>query len=69
MYPPTPIKRGDTIIESSLYDRYAGELQIALQDMDNSGKTSVVGKVCDEEVYLLDHVRPWQKFKFKENMR
>ncbi|MCH4887239.1 DUF871 domain-containing protein [Acidaminobacter sp. JC074] len=57
------IKKGDILIDSSLYARYAGELQIALKDMKNSGKTSIVGKISDDEIYLLDRVKPWQKFK------
>lgn len=57
------IKRGDVLIDSSLYKRYAGELQIALKDMKNSGKTSVVGKISSEELFLLDQIKPWQKFK------
>jgi len=59
-----PIRRGDILIESSLYDRYAGELQIALKDMENSGKTNVVGRISEEEVYLIDKIEPWHKFKF-----
>lgn len=61
------IKRGDILIESSLYKRYAGELQIALKDMENSGRTNVVGRICESELYLLDQIEPWQKFKFKVN--
>lgn len=64
---PEIIKRGDVIIDSSLYGNYAGELQIALNDMVNSGKTNVVGKIIDEELFLLDFIKPWQKFKFTEN--
>ncbi len=64
LHNPKPIKRGDILIESSFYERYAGELQIALKDMDNSGKTNVVGKVALEEVFLIDHITPWQKFRF-----
>lgn len=60
------IKRGDILIESNLYSRYAGELQIALKDMDNSGKTNVVGKIDDNELFLLDYLEPWSKFKLKE---
>ncbi|WP_430884613.1 DUF871 domain-containing protein [Fusibacter sp. JL216-2] len=60
-----PIKRGDILIESSLYKRYAGELQIALKDMDNSGRTNVVGKIAEDEIYLLDQIEPWQKFRMK----
>lgn len=63
--PKKAIKKGDILIPSSLYERYAGELQVALRDMENSGKTNVVGRIVPEEVYLLDFLRPWQKFKFK----
>lgn len=59
------IKRGDILIESSEYGHYAGELQIALKDMENSGKTNVVGKIVDVEQFILDEMKPWQKFKFR----
>ncbi|SFH54740.1 DUF871 domain-containing protein [Pisciglobus halotolerans] len=58
------IKRGDIIVETSLYAHYAGELQIALQPMKNSGKTNIVGRVAEEELFLLNQIKPWQKFKF-----
>lgn len=61
------IKRGDVIIESSEYGHYAGELQIALNDMKNTGKSNVVGKIAEEELFLLDYIKPWQKFTFTEN--
>lgn len=63
---PKEIKRGDVIIESSEYGHYAGELQIALTDMPNSGKSSVVGHIRAEEHFLLDLIKPWQKFVFSE---
>lgn len=65
LFNPQPIRRGDVLIESSLYERYAGELQIALRDMENSGKTNVVGRVAEEELFLIDHIAPWQKFKLQ----
>jgi len=58
------IKRGDIIIDTSLYGHYAGELQVALKDMKNSGKTNVVGKINSDELLLLDFIEPWQKFGF-----
>ncbi|MCY6960063.1 DUF871 domain-containing protein [Clostridium brassicae] len=58
------IKRGDIIIDTSLYGHYAGELQIALKDMKNSGRTNIVGKILEKDLFLLDYVEPWQKFKF-----
>lgn len=63
---PQMIKKGDIIIESDLYGHYAGELQIALSDMENSGKSNVVGRVVEEELFLLDTIKPWQKFYFRE---
>lgn len=59
------IKRGDILIDTSLYGHYAGELQIALKDMKNSGKTNVVGRIKEEELFLLDYIEPWQKFGFE----
>ncbi len=63
---PKMIKRGDIIIESSEYGHYAGEMQIALKDMPNSGKSNVVGSIRKEEVFLLDYLKPWQKFKLQK---
>lgn len=66
-FPPfhTPsMEKGDILIESDLYDRYAGELQIALLPMKNQGKTNVVGKIIKEEIFLLNYLEPWMKFKF-----
>lgn len=66
-FPPfnTPdIERGDVLIESDLYTRYAGELQLAIKPMKNSGKTNVVAKVVPEELFLLDLIQPWDKFEF-----
>lgn len=56
------IKRGDILIDTSLYGHYAGELQLARRDMKNSGKTNVIGRIKDEEHFLLDYVEPWMKF-------
>ena len=61
---PEIIKRGDVVIESSEYGHYAGELQIALSDMKNSGKSNVVAHIKEEEIFILDYIRPWQKFNF-----
>lgn len=61
---PDIIQKGDIIIESSLYGHYAGELQIAKKEMKNSGKSNVVGHIRQEELFLLDSIKPWQKFRF-----
>ena len=59
------IERGDVLVESDLYSRYAGELQLAIKSMKNTGKTNVVAKVVPEELFLLDLIQPWDKFEFK----
>lgn len=64
---PAMIRRGDVIIESSYYGHYAGELQIALNDMQNSGNSNVVGRIREEEIFILDSIKPWQKFKLRKS--
>lgn len=63
---PSDMICGDIIIESSLYTRYAGECQIALKEMKNSGKSSVVARVAEHERYLLAEIKPWQHFAFEK---
>jgi uncharacterized protein len=58
------IKRGDILIENNLYGQYKGEVQIALKDMKNSGRTNVVGHIKDFEVFLIDTIKPGQSFSF-----
>lgn len=60
------IKKGDILIDSSKYGSYAGEMQIALKDMKNTGRTNIVGHICEEYLFLLDYIKPAQRFKIKE---
>lgn len=60
------MESGDIIIETSLYAHYAGELQIALLPMKNSGKSNVVGKITENDRILLEYLQPWQKFALNE---
>ncbi len=62
---PEFIKRGDVVIESSEYGHYAGEVQVAKKDMKNSGKSNVVARIKEEEIFILDYIKPWQKFSFR----
>lgn len=56
------IRRGDVLIDNVRYGHYAGEVQIALAPMENSGRTNVVGHIDDAELCLLDCLRPGQLF-------
>lgn len=67
VHSPDDIKRGDILIDSSKYLGYSGELQIALKDTPNNGFVNVVGKIHEDELYLLDEMEPWEKFKIIEN--
>jgi len=59
------IKRGDVIIENSNYDRYKGELHIALRDYENDGNSNVIGRVRGDNLIFIDNIKSWQKFKLK----
>lgn len=59
------IKKGDVLIENHLYGQYEGEVQIALQDMKNYGKTNVVAHIRKEEIELLPYLRLGQQFTFE----
>ncbi|MFD1362380.1 DUF871 domain-containing protein [Lentibacillus salinarum] len=61
------IKRGDIVICNTHSGQYKGELQIALQDMDNDGDRNVVGKLKKESIFLLDFLKPWTEFVFTYN--
>lgn len=58
------ISRGDILIENDGYGQYKGETQIALRDMENSGRTNIVGKLTSESIFLLDFIKPWSSFTF-----
>lgn len=61
-----PIRRGDILIDNKRYGQYKGELQIALKPMENRGKTNVVGRIPEEEQFLLDYLKPWSRFRFEQ---
>lgn len=56
------LKRGDVVIVNDNYTRYKGELQIVLKAMPNEGNKNVVGRIKEEELFLLDYLNSWEKF-------
>lgn len=58
------IKRGDIVIGNNAIGNYKGELQIALKDMKSEERKNVVGRIVDEELFLLDFLQPWSRFGF-----
>lgn len=60
------IKRGDILILNEDYGQYKSEVQIALTDRQSDAKINVVGKICQEDMILLDYLKPFQSFQFIE---
>ncbi len=58
------MKVGDVVVLNDNYSKYKGELQIVLKDMPNDGRKNVIGKICDNEMMLLDYIEPWKPFGF-----
>ncbi|BDP84148.1 outer surface protein [Enterococcus faecium] len=54
---------GDVLIDNEGYGQYKGETQIALKDMKNDGRVNVVGRISDDELFLLDFLKPWSSFQ------
>ena len=58
--------RGDITIDNALYGRYAGELQIVMQDLPADSRVNRAGKVIDEDRCLLECLLPGRIFCLKE---
>lgn len=56
-------KRGSITIDNELYGRYAGEMQIVINDLPEDKKVNVVGMVMEEDSSLLSYVRAGEKFQ------
>ncbi|MED1568710.1 DUF871 domain-containing protein [Bacillus paramycoides] len=56
-------KRGSITIDNELYGRYAGEMQIVINDLPADKKVNVVGMVVEEDVSLLPYIGAGKKFQ------
>lgn len=56
--------RGTVTIDNQLYGRYAGELQIAVNNLPRDEKVNCIGKVIESDVPLLSNIKAGQKFQF-----
>ncbi|MED1115673.1 DUF871 domain-containing protein [Bacillus paramycoides] len=56
-------KRGSITIDNELYGRYAGEMQIVINDLPADKKVNVVGMVVEEDVSLLSYIGAGKKFE------
>lgn len=58
--------KGDILIVNNNYQHYAGEVQIALMDMENDGQRNLVGHLDENEQRLLDLITSDDIMVFKD---
>ncbi|MFB6727614.1 DUF871 domain-containing protein [Bacillus mobilis] len=56
-------KKGSITIDNELYGRYAGEMQVVVQDLPVDEKVNVVGMVVEEDLSLLPYVGGGKMFQ------
>lgn len=59
-------KKGYITIDNKDYLRYCGELQICTRDLPYDKRVNIVGKVIEEEIFLLDYINEETRFRFIE---
>lgn len=59
------LQLGDVVIGNNLFGKYKGELQIILEECYDERKNKV-GRVVTEELFLINYIDAWTKFKLKE---
>ncbi|MQS97460.1 DUF871 domain-containing protein [Companilactobacillus halodurans] len=57
-------KRGDIVIGNNNFGKYKNELQVVLEDHTDPRKNKVAS-IAPEELFLLDYLGPWAKFRFR----
>ena len=55
--------KGDVVILNDNYSQYKGELHIVLKDMPNEGNKNFVGRINENEMFMMDFIVPWIPFK------
>ena len=60
-------ERGDIVVVNDQYPRYKGELQIVLTPFPNDGRRNLVGRLCADDLDLLQKIEPWSTFILQES--
>lgn len=61
------ISKGDVCIGNNNFDKYKCELQLILKDhSDDKKRKNIAAKIVDHELFLIDYLKPWSAFSFKE---
>lgn len=56
--------KGDVCVINDNLKHYRGEVQVILEDIPNDGERNLVGHISDEEILVLDQIKPYTNFKF-----
>lgn len=60
----TKRKVGYITIDNKQYLRYQGEIQICKKELSQDSRVNVVGKIVEDERFLIDYITDNTKFKF-----
>lgn len=55
--------KGSITIDNERYGRYQGELQITKRNLPANDKVNVIGRICQEDLALLEHINSGVKFQ------
>lgn len=56
--------RGDVLIVNDNLKHYRGELEVVLTEIPNDGERNLIAKIKDEDLGLLEFIKPGHHFKF-----
>ena len=60
------LQPGDVVVGNDAFGKYKNELQVVLEPHQDSRKNRV-GRIIEEELVLLEFIKPWTKFRFIES--
>lgn len=64
------IKKGYIVIGNDNFSQYKGELHLIKEShKEEKQRKNIIAKIKDEELFLLDFLKPWSTFKFKEQKK
>ena len=56
--------RGDVLVVNDNLKHYRGELEVCLTEIPNDGERNLIATIKEEDLGLLDYIKPGQHFKF-----
>ena len=57
-------RRGDVLVVNENMSHYLGELEVVRTEIPNDGTRNLVGRVPEDELFLLDYILPEHPFAF-----